>query len=97
MPIIATLHPDGQTIAKATVVRVIPAGAQGFYAVVTFPELRTVTQVLHIEVVSTSPKTRVQSHNLQSKTYLGNTVGFSMYLDAAAGTTLTAEVVAIGF
>jgi hypothetical protein len=96
MPIIATLHPDGQTIAKATIVRVIPGQAQGFYAVVTFPELRQVRQVLHVEL-TTSPKTWVQSHNLQDKTYLGNTVGFSMYLDVAAGTTLTAEVVAIGF
>ena len=96
MPVIATLHPDGQTIVKATVVSVIPPGPQGFYAVVSFPELRTVTQVLHVEL-TTSPKVWVQSHNLQSKTYLGNTVGFSMYLDAAAGTTLTTEVVAIGF
>lgn len=96
MPIIATLHPDGQTIAKATIVRVIPGGAQGFYAIVSFPELRTVRQVLHIEL-TTSPKTWVQSHNMQDKTYLGNTVGFSMYLDAAAGTTLLGELVAIGF
>jgi len=96
MPIIATLHPDGQTIAKATIVTVIPAGAQGFYAVVSFPELRTVRQVLHVEL-TTDPKTWVQGHNLQDKTYLGNTVGFSMYLDPAAGTTLGVEVLAIGF
>jgi len=96
MPIIATLHPDGQTIVKASIVTVIPAGAQGFYAVVSFPELRTVRQVLHVEL-TTDPKTWVQGHNLQDKTYLGNTVGFSMYLDPAAGTTLITELIALGF
>jgi hypothetical protein len=97
MPIVATLHRDGRTIVKANVTRVIPAGAQGLYLIVTFPELRTVEQILHIEV-TTSPKVWILTAGLmQDKSYLNNTVGISLYLDPAAGTTLNAEVVAIGF
>ena len=97
MPIICTLHKDGRTIVKSTVTRVIPAGAQGLYLNVTFPELRTVEQILHIEA-TTSPKTWITAAGLmQSKNYLNNTVGISLYLNPAAGTTLTAEFLAIGF
>jgi len=97
MPIVATLHRDGRTIVKSTVIQVIPAGAQGLYFTVTFPELRTVEQILHIEA-TTSPKTWITSAGLmQSKRYLGNTVGISLYLTPTAGTTLTAEILAIGF
>lgn len=91
MTIIATLHRDGRTIVKSTVTQVIPGGAQGLYLTFTFSELRTVEQLLHLEIT-----TWVQSHNPQDKTYSKNTVGLSLYLDAAAGTTLTAEAVAIG-
>ena len=74
----------------------IPAGAQGLYLTVTFPELRTVEQILHIEA-TTSPKTWITSAGLmQDKTYLGNTVGISLYLTSTAGTTLTTEILAIG-
>lgn len=96
MPIIATLHQDGRTIVKGTVSRVVAPGAQGLYVVVTFPELRTVEQILHIQL-KTSPHAWVSSHNAQDKNYSGNTVGISMYLDPAAGTTLTLEAVAVGF
>lgn len=97
MPIVATLHRDGRTIVKATVTRVVAAGAQGLYLTVTFPELRTVEQIMHIEV-TTSPKVWILTAGLmQDKTYLNNTVGISLYLDPAAGTTLAAEILAIGF
>jgi hypothetical protein len=97
MPIVATLHRDGRTIVKSTVIRVIPAGANALYFIVTFPELRIAEQILHIEV-TTSPKTWITSAGLmQNKTYLNNTVGISLYLTPTAGTTLTAEVLAIGF
>ena len=97
MPIVATLHRDGRTIVKGTVIRIIPAGANALYFIVTFPELRIAEQILHIEV-TTSPKTWITSAGLmQSKTYLGNTVGISLYLTSTAGTTLTAEILAIGF
>jgi len=97
MPIVATLHRDGRTIVKGTVIRVIPAGAQGLYFTVTFPELRIVEQILHIEA-TTSPRTWITAAGLmQSKLYLNNTVGISLYLNPTAGTTLTAEILAIGF
>lgn len=97
MPIVATLHRDGRTIVKGTVTQVIPAGAQGLYLNVTFPELRIVEQLLHIEA-TTSPKTWLVTASLiQDKTYLGNTVGISLYLNPTAGTTLSAEILAIGF
>jgi hypothetical protein len=97
LPIICTLHKDGRTIVKSTVTQVIPAGAQGLYFIVTFPELRTVEQILHIEA-TTDPKTWITAAGLmQSKSYLNNTVGISLYLTPTAGTTLTAEVLAIGF
>jgi len=97
MPILATLHRDGRTIVKSTVTQVVPAGAQGLYLTVTFPELRTVEQILHIEA-TTDPKVWILTAGLmQDKSYVGNTVGISLYLDPAAGTTLTAEVLAIGF
>ena len=97
MPIICTLHRDGRTIVKGTVTQVIPAGAQGLYLTVTFPELRKVEQILHIEA-TTNPKTWITSAGLmQSKSYSNNVVGISLYLNPAAGTTLTAEVLAIGF
>jgi len=97
MPIVATLHRDGRTIVKGTVIRVIPAGANALYFIVTFPELRIAEQILRIEV-TTSPKTWITSAGLmQDKTYLNNTVGISLYLTPAAGTTLTAEILAIGF
>lgn len=96
MPIIATLHPDGQTIAKQTVTRVLAAGAQGLYVTVTFPELRKVKQILHVEI-ETNPVTWVQSHLPQNKIYLNNTVGMSLYVNPTAGTTLGVEVVVIGF
>lgn len=87
---------EQRTIAKATVTRLISGQAQGLYLVFTFPELRKVEQVLHIEV-ETNPETWCQSHNPQDKTYSGNTVGMSLYVDVAAGTTLTTECVVIGF
>jgi hypothetical protein len=91
------LHRDGRTIVKSTVARLVPAGAQGLYLNVTFPELRTVEQILHIEA-TTSPKVWILTAGLmQDKSYLNNTVGISLYLDPAAGTTLTAEILAIGF
>ena len=97
MPIIATLHRDARTIVKSTVTRVVVAGQQGLYLTVTFPELRTVEQILHIEA-TTSPRTWITSAGLmQSKNYLNNVVGISLYLTLAAGTTLTAEFLAIGF
>jgi hypothetical protein len=98
MPIIATLHRDGRTIVKSTVARSVAGGPQGLYFIVTFPELRKVEQILHIEVTTSDPKVWISSAGLmQDKNYLGNTVGISMYLDPAAGTTLTTEVLAIGF
>ncbi|MCJ7424115.1 hypothetical protein MUP01_07590 [Candidatus Bathyarchaeota archaeon] len=97
MPIICTLHRDGRTIVKSTVSQVVQAGAQGLYLTVTFPELRTVEQIMHIEV-TTSPKTWILTAGLmQDKTYLGNVVGISLKIDSLAGTTLSAEVLAIGF
>ena len=96
MPIIATLHPDGQTIVKQTVTRLLVAGPQGLHVTVTFPELRKVSQILHIEI-QTSPKTWVRSHLPQDKTYVGNTVGISLYVDPTVGTTLSLDAVAIGF
>jgi hypothetical protein len=97
MPIIATLHRDGRTIVKGSVSRVVAAGAQGLYVTVTFPELRTVEQLLHIEF-TTSPKVWITTaSHPQDKNYVGNTVGISLYLTPAAGTTLTAEILAIGF
>ena len=96
MPIICTLHKDGRTIVKGSVTRVVAAGAQGLYLTVTFPELRTVEQILHIEA-TTNPKTWLLTAGLmQSKSYLGNTVGISLYLDSLAGTTLGLEILAIG-
>ena len=97
MTILTTLHRDGRTIVKATVTQVVQAGAQGLYLNVTFPELRTVEQMLHIQV-TTNPKTWILTAGpVQDKTYLNNTVGMSLYLDPAAGTTLTLEALAIGF
>lgn len=98
MTVIALIksNEEQRTIAKATDVRVISAQAQGLYLIFTFPELRKVEQVLHVEV-ETNPESWCQSHNPQDKTYLGNTVGMSLYLDNAAGTTLTTECVVIGF
>jgi hypothetical protein len=97
MPIVATLHRDGRTIVRSIVTRLVAAGAQGLYLNVTFPELRTVEQILHIEA-TTSPKVWILTAGLmQDKDYAGNTVGVSLYLDPAAGTTLTLEAIAIGF
>jgi hypothetical protein len=97
MPIIATLHRDGRTIVKSTVSLVVQAGQQGLYLNVTFPELRIVEQILHIEV-TTDPKTWILTAGLmQDKTYSNNVVGISLKLDPLAGTTLTAEILAIGF
>ena len=96
-PIVATLHRDGRTIVKSTVVLVVDPGQQGLYLTVTFPELRTVEQILHIEV-TTNPRTWIMTAGLmQDKNYLGNVVGISLKIDALAGTTLSAEILAIGF
>jgi hypothetical protein len=97
LPIICTLHKDGRTIVKANVTQLVQAGQQGLYLNVTFPELRIVEQILHIEV-TTDPKTWIMTAGLmQDKTYLGNVVGISLKIDPLAGTTLSAEILAIGF
>lgn len=96
MTIIATLHRDGRTIVKGTNSKVVQAGAQGLYLIITFPEIRTVEQLLHVEF-TTSPKVWITtSSHPQDKNYVGNTVGISLQINPAAGTTLTLEAVAIG-
>ena len=93
--IIATFHRDGRSIVKSTDTRVVVAG-DAIYVIFTFPELRVVEQVIHVEF-ETNPETWTQGYNLQDKTYLNNTVGISIYMDPAAGTTLTSEAVVIGY
>ena len=97
MTIIATLHRDGRTIAKGSSNSVaLLAGAQGLYVTITFPELRTVEQVLGVEF-RTQPKVWISTSSLpQDKTYVGKTVGISLMLNPAAGTTLTLDAVVIG-
>jgi hypothetical protein len=45
----------------------------------------------------TNPDTWVQGALPQDKTYVDNTVGISLYVTPAVGTTLTSECIAIGF
>jgi hypothetical protein len=40
---------EQRTVAKTTSVKVVPQGQQGLYFLFTFPELRTVEQLLHVE------------------------------------------------
>jgi len=97
MPITATLHRDGRTIVKGTNSIVLAAGGQGLYLVITFPELRKVEQLLHVEF-TTNPKVWITAaSHPQDKNYSGNTVGISMYLNPAAGTTLMVEAISTGF
>lgn len=97
MPLICTLHRDGKSIVKGSASQVVAGGAQGLYLTVAFPELRKVEQLLHVEF-TTNPKVWVSTaSHPQDKNYVGNTVGISLQLNPAAGTTLTMEAVAIGF
>ena len=87
--IVATLR-DGRVIAYAQYgPTVVSAGAQGI--TITFPDLKRVDYVLEIEF-HTDPLTSMESTS--NKKIEGNVVGLTVY--PAAGTTLTADALAIG-
>jgi len=89
--IIGTLL-DGRTIVKTTHVQVVPAGT--VWLEVTVPELKHIDAVLNVQVEDTDPKT--YAYGPQHKTIVGNVVGISLQ-EVGATTTLTLEVVTIGY
>jgi hypothetical protein len=91
MTVVGTLK-DGRTVAKATLTQVVGAGV--VYLTVTITELQTIDAVLEVHTVSTDPKT--YAYGPEHVTVAGNVVGFTLR-EVGAGTTLTAEVVALGF
>ena len=82
---------DGRVIAKAWRSAVVAAGDVNF--VVRIPDLKYIDAVLNIEFY-TDPATYIES-GYANKKISGNVVGMTIY-GVAAGTTLTAEVVAVG-
>jgi hypothetical protein len=94
---------EQRTIVKTTQTKVVPQGQQGLYFLFTFPELRTVEQLLHVEFDTDPEKWIISAGWIQDKTYDGNTVGMSIYMaigmtvtDQVNGTTLQATAVALG-
>jgi len=88
--VVATLR-DGRIVAKATRSAVVAAGDVNF--VIRVPDLKYIETVLNVEFYS-DPDTYIESGYMDKK-ISGNVVGMTIY-GVAAGTTLTAEVVAIG-
>lgn len=91
MTVIGTLK-DGSTISKQTDSTVVGSGT--VYVQVTVADLENVQAVLNVQVTSTKPKTSVGEINHVDVN--GNVVGFTQ-LSVGAGTTLSSEIVALGF
>lgn len=94
MPIVATFHPavDGRTVARATRVYVLPQA--GNYAIsLTVTELRTLERVMQWNL-TTDPL--CDPGTPTNPTYSGNTVDCTL-IGVGSGTTLTAEIIGVGF
>lgn len=98
MTILATFKPelDGRTIVRVTTTIAVLSGQAAYSITFTFPELRLVEQLLHLEFGETTPPTLINSYAVQNKTYTGNTVGMTLNLNPVAGTTLIVEAVGLG-
>lgn len=95
---------EQRLLVRATDTKVVGQGQQGLYFQFTFPELRTVEQLIHIEFDTDPEMWIVRGGHPQDKAYAANVVGVSIYLavgttvtDAVNGTTLKATAVATGF
>ena len=92
MTICATLY-DGRTIVKTT--KVVPVLAGGCSITLTFPELRTIDAVLHLQVDRTVPPAEVYGVG-NFKSLKANVVGFTI-TSVSVATTLTIEGVVVGY
>jgi len=90
LTIIATLK-DGRVIAKADIPAQVATAAGTLAFTVTLSDLRKVEYLIQVNP-KTSPGTYCA---LQDFDISGNVVGLTVYV--GAGTTLTGEVIGIGF
>lgn len=88
---IVTTLLDGRTMAKGTTTQAVLAGAT--YVTVTIPNLNFIEEVIHVEVY-TSPAVDIEN-GFGNKNITGNVVGITI-AGVASGTTLTAEIIAVG-
>lgn len=88
--IVATLF-DGRTVAKGVTTQVVELGDT--YVTVTIPNLNFIEEVLHVEVY-TNPETYIES-GFGNKNIVDNVVGMTI-AGVGEGTTLTAEIIAVG-
>ena len=82
---------DGRTVAKGVTTQAVLAGL--VYVTVTVPNLNFIEEVLHVEVY-TNPACDIES-GFGNKNITGNVVGITI-AGVSAGTTLIAEIIAIG-
>lgn len=90
MTVVATLK-DGRVIAKANITAVDRVDAGKLFIQATLTDLKTVETVLQFNL-NVTPNTNATA---EQPTISGNVVGVTVY--CAAGTTLTGEVVVVGF
>lgn len=86
-----TILPDGRVIAKNTVAATSRTNAGALPVSVTIPDLRSVEYVLQFNL-NTSPQTNATPTGIK---ITKNIVGATIYV--GAGTTISGEVIAIGF
>jgi len=93
VPVISIL-PDKRVIAKTRTppLGIMPTGGAIVSVAISMSDLKAVEEVIAVNFVVMSAKTEVTPSDFK---IAGNVVG--MTLNAAAGTTLTMEVIAIGF
>lgn len=92
---VVTVLPDGRVIARGSTDLPTLAATDPNPINVTISDLRTVEYVLQINL-KTTPHTAWDTFPSEDVKITGNVVGMTLG-STAAGTTITAEVVAIGF
>ena len=90
--VVVTILPDKRVIARAALTsRVVAAAGHAALAPVAITDLKTVEYILKFNFI-TSPDTYVIDHDAS---ITGNVVGVTVY--AGAGTTISGEVICVGF
>ncbi len=94
MVVVATLK-DGRVIARGATSSVVAAATDPNPINVTLPDLRSVEYVLTVNL-KTTPDTTWDTYPSRNLKITGNIVGLTLG-STAAGTTITAEVIGVGF
>ncbi len=88
---VITKLPDGRLIARQTITATSILSAGSIALTVSFPDLKKVEYALAVNL-STDPKTNATPQDITTEK---NVVGMTVYV--GAGTTVSGEVIALGF